>query len=162
MKRRHLLSLSAAALMPATATPSIPPRFLHVGTYAPSGQGIYRFTIAADGTMEPLGVTLSTGSPSWLLADAARQRVYAAEEGANHVAVYRHDGEGTLTLLQREPSGGHSPCHLSLGAGRLWAAHYADARFAALAVQPDGRLAPAHSWPSCSGSIVPSAAMVKR
>jgi 6-phosphogluconolactonase len=46
MKRRHLLSLPAAALMPATAaTPS--PRFLHVGTYAPLGQGLYSFAICS-------------------------------------------------------------------------------------------------------------------
>lgn len=151
MQRRHLLALPAAALMPALAAPpATTPRFLHVGTYAPAGQGIYRFAIADDGALQPLGVTPNTGSPSWLLVDAARQLVYAAEEGANHVAVYAH-ARGALTLLQREPSGGASPCHLSLGAGRLWAAHYADARFAALAVQADGRLAAADSWPSCAG-----------
>lgn len=151
MQRRHLLALPAA-LMPATAVTAATstPRFLHVGTYAPAGQGLYSFAIGADGALKPLGVTPSTGSPSWLLADVARQLVYAAEEGANHVAVYAHD-QGTLKLLQREPSGGHGPCQLSLGAGRLWVANYADARFAALALQPDGRLAAATSWPSCSG-----------
>lgn len=148
MQRRHLLALPAA-LMPATAATSTP-RFLHVGTYAPAGQGLYSFAIGAGGALKPLGVTPNTGSPSWLLADAARQLVYAAEEGANHVAVYAHD-QGTLKLLQREPSGGQSPCQLSLGAGRLWVANYADARFAALALQPDGRLATAASWPSCGG-----------
>jgi 6-phosphogluconolactonase (cycloisomerase 2 family) len=158
MQRRQLLTLSAHSAvvtvtalspMPALAAPSAP-RFLHVGTYAPAGQGIYRFAIGADGSLRPLGVTPNPGSPSWLLADAARQLVYAAEEGAHHVAVYAH-AQGDLTLQQREPSGGHGPCQLSLGAGRLWVAHYADARFAALAVQADGRLAAADGWPSCAG-----------
>lgn len=153
MKRRHLLSLSSlplAALMPATATPSSSPRFLHVGTYAPLGLGLYSFAIAADGGLKPLGVTANANSPSWLAAHEGR--VYAAEEGGDHVAVYAQDAAGRLQLLQRQPSGGRSPAHLSLGAGRVWVAHYGDARFAALALQADGSLGAADNWPSCSGT----------
>lgn len=149
MKRRHLLSLSAAALMPATATTPPPPRFLHVGTYAPLGQGLYSFAIAADGSLKPLGVTANANSPSWLAASGPH--LYAAEEGGDHVAVYAQDDSGRLELLQRTPSGGHGPAHLSLSAGRAWVAHYGDARFAALPLQADGRLGPAQSWPSCTG-----------
>ncbi|NCT82701.1 MAG: lactonase family protein [Comamonadaceae bacterium] len=148
MRRRHLLTLPALSLMSAHAAP--PARFLHVGSYAPPGQGIYSFALDADGALRPLGLTPNAGSPSWLLADAAGQRVYAAEEGGHQVAVYAHDA-GRLRLLQREPSGGQAPCHLSLGAGRLWVANYGDARFAALPLLPDGRLGPARSWPSCAG-----------
>lgn len=151
MHRRHLLTLPALPLMPAlAATPSpASPRFLHVGTYAPTGLGIYSFAIAADGGLKPLGVTPSAGSPSWLVAHAGR--VYAAEEGAHHVAVYAQDDAGALRLLQRQPSGGQGPCQLSLAAGRVWVAHYGDARFAALPLQADGRLGAADSWPSCAG-----------
>jgi len=151
MKRRHLLSLTAAAWMPAFSASSAPPspRFLHVGTYAPLGQGIYSFAIAADGGLKPLGVTSNANSPSWLAAHEGR--VYAAEEGGDHVAVYGAEGDGGLQLLQRLPSGGKSPCHLSLGAGRAWVAHYGDARFAALALLADGRLGTAESWPACAG-----------
>jgi 6-phosphogluconolactonase len=149
MKRRHLLSLPAAALMPATAaTPS--PRFLHVGTYAPLGQGLYSFAIAADGGLKPLGLTPNANSPSWLAASG--HLVYAAEEGGNHVAVYAQDDAGRLSLLQREPSGGRSPAHLSLSAGHVWVAHYGDARFAALPLQADGRMGAAESWQSCTGA----------
>ncbi|WP_457422125.1 lactonase family protein [Roseateles sp. P5_E7] len=147
MKRRHLILLPAATLMPALAAP--PARFLHVGTYAPVGLGLYRFAIGADGGLKPLGLTPNAGSPSGLLA--ADGRIYAAEEGANHIAVYAQDDAGALTLLQREPSGGHSPAQVSLSAGRLWVAHYADARFAALPLLADGRLGAAQSWPSCAG-----------
>jgi len=147
MQRRHLLTLAALPLMPALAAP--PPRFLHVGTYAPLGRGIYSFAIDADGSLKPLGVTANAGSPSWLASDG--RRIYAAEEAANHVAVYAQDEAGALTLLQRQPSGGTSPCHLSLSAGRLWVAHYGDARFAALPLGADGRLGAAESWPSCTG-----------
>ena len=36
--------------------------------------------------------------------------------------------------------------HLSLAAGRLWVAHYGDARLAALRLQADGSLAEAEAW----------------
>lgn len=151
MKRRHLLPLSLAPLMPAftaTATPS--PQSLHVGTYAPQGEGIYSFALAADGGLVPLGVTPNPHSPSWLASDG--RRVYAAEEGGDHVAVYAPEADnGRLRLLQREPSGGRGPAHLALGAGRVWVAHYGDARFAALPLTADGRLGPAESWPGCAG-----------
>jgi 6-phosphogluconolactonase (cycloisomerase 2 family) len=152
MKRRHLLSLSALPLMPATAAPSVTaaPRFLHVGSYAPLGQGIYSFAIAADGGLKPLGLTASAGSPSWLAAHGGL--VYAAEEGAAQVAVYTPDDAGRLQLLQRQPSGGRSPAHLSVAAGHVWVAHYGDARFAALPLQADGQLGSALSWPSCAGT----------
>ncbi|MGM9485308.1 lactonase family protein [Roseateles sp. NT4] len=150
MQRRHLLSLSALALMPATAATPSSPRFLHVGTYAPLGQGIYSFAIATDGSLKPLGLTANANSPSWLAAHD--RHVYAAEEGGDHVAVYAQDGTGRLELLQRTPSGGRSPAQLSISAGHAWVAHYGDARFAALALQPDGRLGTADSWPSCAGT----------
>ncbi|MBV8035306.1 beta-propeller fold lactonase family protein [Roseateles sp.] len=149
MKRRHLLSLPVAALMPAAAA-TTSPRFLHVGSYAPLGQGLYSFGIAPDGGLTSLGLTANAHSPSWLVAQG--RRVYAAEEGADQVAVYAQDEAGGLQLQQRLASGGQGPVHLALGAGRAWVAHYGDARFAALPLGADGRLGPAESWTACSGA----------
>lgn len=149
MNRRHLLLLPAAArLMPAFADPSAA-RFLHVGTYAPLGQGVYSFAIDAGGALRPLRTTPNANSPTWLAGTGGR--VYAAEEGGDHVAVYAQDDTGALELLQRMPSGGRGPAHLSVSAGRVWVAHYGSAHFAALPLQPDGRLGKPDSWPSCLG-----------
>ena len=98
MKRRHLLALAA---MPSIAA-AAPPRFLHVGTYAPAGQGIHSFGIEADGRLRPLGVTPNPQSPSWLEAHGGF--VYAAEEGGDHIAVYAADDGGRLALVQRQRS----------------------------------------------------------
>lgn len=153
MKRRDLLNLTATALMPATATATASAtaahRFLHVGTYAPLGQGVYSFTIAADGSLKPLGVTANAHSPSWLTAHGSR--VYAAEESGDHVAVYAQDDAGRLALLQRQPSGGRGPAHAGVGAGALWVANYGDGRFARLALDSGGGLGAPESWPSCTG-----------
>lgn len=150
MKRRHLLHLTAAAVMPLSATATaLQPRFLHVGTYAPLGQGVYSFALAPDGSLRPLAVTANAHSPSWL---AARGRLlYAAEESGDHVAVYQQDDAGALSLLQRRPSGGRGPAHLSVGEHAVWVAHYGDGRFAALPRAADGRLDAPESWPSCAG-----------
>lgn len=107
--------------MPAPA--ATPPRFLHVGSCAPLGRGLYSFALAPDGGLQPLGLTPNAGSPSAVLADTGRRLVYAAEEGSHHIAVYAQDDTGSLRLLQREPSGGLGPCQLGLAANRLWAAH---------------------------------------
>ncbi|MFG6467683.1 lactonase family protein [Roseateles sp. BYS87W] len=154
MQRRHLLTLPGLTLAPlmstATPAPALPPQRLHVGTYAPQGQGIYSFSIAPDGGLRPAGLTPNAHSPSALVAHAGR--LYAAEEASDQVAVYAPTASGGLDLLQRLPSGGRGPCQLSLAAGHAWVAHYGDARFAALALQADGRLADAHSWASCEGA----------
>lgn len=149
MKRRDLFSLTAASLMPFTATATAAHRFLHVGTYAPLGQGLYSFGIATDGSLRPLGVTPNAHSPSWLAACGTL--VYAAEESGDHVAVYRQDDAGGLALVQRQPSGGRGPAQLSVGEQAVWVAHYGDGRFATLARGDDGCLGPAASWPSCAG-----------
>ena len=105
MKRRQLLALTPIALMPLTSDATAPgPRFLHVGTYAPLGQGLYSFAIGADGSLRLIGITPNAHSPSWLAAEG--RYVYAAEEGADQVVVYEQDDAGQLTLLQRQPSGG--------------------------------------------------------
>jgi 6-phosphogluconolactonase (cycloisomerase 2 family) len=148
MKRRHLLSLPAAALMPLTATASVLPRFLHVGTYAPLGQGIHSFALAADGGLRPVGVTPNAHSPSWLTAHEGQ--VVAAEESGDAVAIYRADASGGLTLTQRQPSGGRGPAHLSVAAGHVWVANYGDGRFAALPLAADDTLGAPASWPSCT------------
>jgi 6-phosphogluconolactonase len=152
MNRRHLLLLPAAASsMTAFAAPSpAAARFLHVGTYAPLGQGLYSFALGAGGELVPLGVTPNANSPTWLAG--VGRRVYAAEEGGDHVAVYAQDDAGALELLQRMPSGGRGPAQLSVGAGRVWVAHYGSAHFAALPLLSDGRLGKPDSWPSCLGS----------
>lgn len=149
MRRRHLLGLCATTLMPATAAPPAPPRFLHVGSTAPLGQGLHSFTIAADGSLKPVGLVPNANSPSWLAGSG--HCVYATEEGADHIAVYAQDEAGALHLLQCEPSGGHGPVHLSIAAGCAWVAHYGDASYAALPLLADSRLGPAQSWLGCNG-----------
>jgi 6-phosphogluconolactonase len=152
MKRRHLLLQLLAAPMTVPAFAAPPPRFLHVGSAGLPGQGLYSFALGADGGLAPLGVTPNPHGPSWLAADAATRRVYAAEEAGDHIAVYAQGQDGWLTLLARAPSGGRGPVHLALGAERLWVAHYGDARFAELVRLPDGGLGEARSWPSCAGT----------
>lgn len=121
--------------------------WLHVGSYAPAGAGIYHFACdPLGGQLQPVGHMPNAHSPSWLHAEPAHRRVYAAEEGGDHVSVLEQTDGGGLRQLQRLPSGGRGPCHLALVQGRLWVAHYGDAQLAALNEVAQGRLAPAQSW----------------
>lgn len=139
-----------ALLMGGTPAAGAPQGHLYVGSYAPAGRGIQGYAMdARSGALRPLqpaGLTPNENSPSWLLADGSTRRLYAAEEGGNHVAVYQQTADGSLVLRQRLPSGGRGPVHLSLARGRLWVAHYGDARLAALRLQADGSLGDAETW----------------
>lgn len=128
---------------------------LYVAAAAPHGQGIHRFAIEPDGGLRPLGHTLNTGSPSWLLADEAQGVVYAANEASHTVSVYRVEADGVLCLQQEVPSGGRGPVHLSFLPGSLMVAHYGSAELALLPLGAEGVLGPARVWKSAeAGALV--------
>jgi len=146
MRRRKVLGMGLATIV-GGARAQGGAGLLYVGSYAPAGVGIYRFALdPARGSLRPLGQTPNPHSPSWLAADGPRRRLYAAEEGGDHLSVYQADAQGELQLLQRQASGGQGPVHLLLAHGRAWVAHYGDGRLSSLPLQPDGRLGAAESW----------------
>lgn len=130
---------------------------VHVGSYAPQGEGIYSFRAdARTGRLQPLGLSANPHSPSWLQADPARPGLlYAANEGGHSLHVYRQQADGRLQLLQALPSGGQGPVHLSLhpSAPFAFVAHYGSAELAVFARAADGQLSPVGLHPSCSKSL---------
>ncbi len=79
-----------------------------------------------------------------IAADAAGDRLYVSNRGHDSIAVFALDGDGNPTLLQHAPSGGASPRVVLLleDEQRVIAVHERDHRVTALAILPDGRLAP--------------------
>ena len=105
---------------------------------AANGRGItsLRFDEAA-GRLETVAEFGDIDDASWLAVDAAGRRLYAACEvpgtEESWVASFAIGADGSLTPLNREPTGGQTICHLSFSPdGRfLLAANYN-------AVVPDG------------------------
>ena len=160
-------STGAAQTVPADAT------LVYVGTYTGSkskSTGIYAFRMLTDGgpaanvSLTPLGVAAETSNPSFLEIDSARGLVFAVNEDnqvdgkpAGAVSAFSVDrGTGRLTLLNRQPSMGRSPCHLILDrTGRyVMVANYGSGTVAVLPVAADGRLGEPTSVVQHTGSSV--------
>lgn len=109
------------------------------------GIHVYRFDVET-GALAPVGGVDGIGNPSFVTVSPCGKFVYAVSEaGGGAVAAWRFDeARGTLTLLNTQPSGGASPCHLSLDrTGRfLLVGNYGGGNFRSFPVGPDGSLGP--------------------
>ena len=130
---------------------------VYIGTYTgakTNSQGIYAFRMheraGQPPAFTPLGLAVETASPSFITVDRARALLFAVNEISNYegkptgsVSAYSIDrATGRLTLINRQPSLGRSPCHLTLDrTGRhLLVANYSSGTVAVLPVAADGRL----------------------
>lgn len=136
-------------------------RFVYVGTYTnispePRGraEGIYVFRLDREtGALEEVSMTPGVPNPSFLTAHPDGRTLYAANETttldgqpSGAVSAFAIDREsGGLTFLNRQPSHGTDPCHVSLDrSGRnLLVANYTSGSIAVLPIEAGGRMAPA-------------------
>lgn len=122
--------------------------------------GIYTGELDAEsGVLSPLTLAATIKSAGFIALHPNQQFLYSTTSGfdkPNHagVAAYRINQDGSLTLLNKLPSGGKGACHLSVDATgqTLVVAHYSSASAAALKILPDGSLAHTGSVHQHSGS----------
>ncbi len=139
---------------------------VYIGTYTgPKSRGIYiaAFNLVSGRLGRPT-LAASTPSPSFLALHPKLPVLYAVGEtsqlGPNKegaVSAFRIEAQsGELTFLNREPSGGRGPCHLSVDSGGKWVlvANYSSGSIAVLPVEPDGRLGAARTIMQHHGSSV--------
>ena len=138
-------------LLPVSSGTSAKPCHAYVGSYAPNGQGIYRFALnGAEADLQSLGAPDLAPNPSFLLFNADHSRLYVANEHedfqgrlSGSVSVYRRDAaSGALSLAGCVASGGARPVHLSMDAQErhLFVANYGCGRLAVLALDAAGGL----------------------
>jgi 6-phosphogluconolactonase len=144
-----LVSSSAVASNEASPQTSMQ---VYIGTYTgPKSRGIYLAPFnPATGKLGKLSLAASTPSPSFLALHPKLPVLYAVgetsklgpdKEGA--VSAFRIDApSGQLTFLNREPSGGRGPCHLSVDRAGRWVlvANYGSGSIAVLPIESGGRL----------------------
>ena len=131
---------------------------VYVGAYTGPGkaQGISVFRLdAAAGALSHVQTVEGVDNPSFLTLDPQKRSLYAsnetggagggpAPEGA--VSAFAVDSQdGTLAPLNRQPSGGVSPCYVHVEPeGRyVLVANYTSGHVAAFPRRPDGSLGPA-------------------
>ncbi|MBI3664749.1 MAG: lactonase family protein [Acidobacteria bacterium] len=176
MKLSCRLSLFLMALLAALSlTPAVPGAeksagkgeyFVYIGTYTgEKSKGIYAFRFdAAKGQATPLGLVAEESNPSFLAVHPNRRFLYAVSEIGDYqgkksgaVSAFAIDpASGKLTFLNKVPSRGDGPCHLSVDkSGKcVLVANYGGGSVAALPVKEDGRLGEASAFVQHTGSSV--------
>lgn len=138
---------------------------VYFGTYTGGkSQGIYRAGFDSEsGRLGQPELAAKTQSPSFLAVHPRQPWLYAVGESSSigpakqgGMSAWRINEDGSLTLLNEQPSGGGGPCHLSLDSkGRcVLVANYGSGSVAAFPVESDGRLGPAGSVIQHQGSSV--------
>lgn len=138
---------------------------VYIGTYTSRGsKGIYRAILdVKDGSLWQEGVTEGVVNPSFLAIHPDGRHLYSVAEiesfegrKGGGVAAFAVEPDGSLTLLNKESSGGAGPCHLVVDrAGKnVLVANYGGGSVAALPIESDGRLRKLSSFVQHAGKSV--------
>lgn len=118
----------------------------YVGTYTDGdSEGIYTYdvTVHDDVEMQRRSVTRLDDNPSFLAVHPSSEYLYAVHEvqDGGVTALQRND-DGSLSPLNRVPSGAGGPCHCSVhpSGEYLFVAHYTGGAVSALPIESDGRI----------------------
>ncbi|MCS7306723.1 MAG: lactonase family protein [Thermoguttaceae bacterium] len=125
--------------------------WVYLGTYTrKTSQGIYLAELhLRAGRLELKGLAAPLANPSFLAIHPSGQWLYAVGEMGDFqgkkqgaVSALAIQPDGTLKLLNQQPSGGPGPCHLTVDpTGRyVVVANYSGGSIASLPVAEDGRL----------------------
>ncbi len=142
-------AVGSAGEQPAAQTPDR--LWVYLGTYTrKTSQGIYWAELDLQaGRLELKGLAAPLANPSFLAIHPNGQWMYAVGEMGDFqgkkqgaVSALAIQPDGTLKLLNQQPSGGPGPCHLTVDStGRyVVVANYGGGSVASLPIQQDGRL----------------------
>ena len=165
--RRFFLILLLPFSFFLSAFQSPPSPLVYFGTYTAPGksQGIYVSRLdMATGRLSPPELAAESVSPSFLAIHPTRDALYAVNEidtfegkpGGSVSAFAIDRASGKLTLLNRQPSGGGGPAHVSVDPGgrNVLLANYGGGSVAVVPTGADGRLAAPSAVVRHSGSSV--------
>jgi 6-phosphogluconolactonase len=150
--------------------------WIYVGTYTEpirfgtgkilqgKGKGIYVYRLATSGAMTLCDVTEAGPNPSYLAFDPSRRFLYAVNElkefesaPSGAVSAFSVDPDsGKLTFLNRKPTHGTDPCHLTVHrTGRyVLIANFMSGSVCVLPIGEDGCLGDATDFVQHQGSSV--------
>lgn len=142
------------------------PKFpFYIGTYTRGdSKGIYRSELDPQtGEISLPTLAYEIDNPSFLAISADKKNLYAVGEVADFgdgnsgaVSAFKFKEDGTLELLNQEPSGGSGPCHVEISPWKsyLMVSNYGGGSFSTLPLGEDGQLAPAKSFFQHEGSSI--------
>lgn len=118
---------------------------IYVGAYTPEGGGVRCFRQDPhSGALTETHPPAPASDPSFLAWGQDGDYLYAVGETAGGLVSFARSGDGLLTPLNQEWTGGSSPCHLAVDpTGRfLVTANYGDGSVSVHPVETDGSLGP--------------------
>jgi len=117
----------------------------YLGTYTEGqSEGIYKYILNNDGTIQSIGLMAKADNPSYLAFSADRKVLFAVDEvnrdSTGEVRSY-HVEEDTLKLISVAASGGAHPCHISVSDdGQIVVANYTGGNIGWLSATSNGLL----------------------
>ena len=125
---------------------SASPVEFYLGTYTEgqSERGIYRGSLSPEsGELGPMQLVAETDNPSYLCLSPDRHFLYTVVESQDaEVKAFRRNSDGSLVVLNQQPSEGKGSCHISTDPeGRvLFVANYSTGNIASYPILPDGSI----------------------
>lgn len=137
----------------------------YIGTYTRGeSEGIYRSTLnMGTGMLSEPVLAAETKDPSFVVLHPSGDYLYSVSEIAavdgkktGAVSAFAINADGSLTLLNQQPSGGGHPCHVALDSeGKcLLVANYTGGNCSSYPIRDDGTLGTAGSTMQHEGSSV--------
>lgn len=118
----------------------------YVGTYTgPESEGIYKYQLNEDGTLQLISLAAKTKNPSFLAWSPDRKYLVAVSEtdrqgGESAIKSFSVQGD-TLVAISESPSGGAHPCFVAVNKeGYVLAANYTGGNVGLLKINDKGEL----------------------
>jgi 6-phosphogluconolactonase len=161
MKMRAFVAVVCSlVVLPTVFAESLP---VYFGTYTRgenSSKGIYRSVLNLDtGELSDPVLAAEALNPSFLEIHPNGKFLYAVSEAgeAGSVSAYKIEADtGNLKLLNKQPSGGAGPCHVSIDhkGKNLLVANYGSGSASVIPIKSDGRLEKPTGFVQHTGSSV--------
>ncbi len=116
--------------------------FFYVGTYTDgASEGIYRYSLGADGKLAKDKLVAKTESPSFLTFSEDKKYLLAVNELTEGTVSSFKISQDSLQFLNKKPSGGMHPCFVvSNEEGFVLTANYSSGNVGLLKLKEDGNL----------------------
>jgi len=112
------------------------------GADAGHGAGVVLASVDLDSGELAVGEARSERNPAFVVADAARSRLYAATEveGEGELVSWEVDADGSLGLRSASGTSSNSSCHVTIDPRRsaAYVAHFQGGRLSVIALAEDG------------------------
>ena len=120
--------------------------YFYVGTYTDGeSDGIYKYKLNYDGSLDSIGLVAITENPSFLALSSDKKYLVTCNEinsadGQGTVESYKIDGD-SLTFINRSLSGGAHPCFVAIeDKGYVLTANYTGGNIGLLKLNDNGEL----------------------